>query len=80
MRKLYATLSLILLVSEILAIICAVEKPAYGYVDPGSGLLAFQILCTTFAGMIFVLRRRLRSIFDYIAGHYRSDSQKACKR
>ena len=43
-----------------LAVLCALTKPAYGYVDPGSGLLAFQMLSTTFAGAIFMVRKRLR--------------------
>ena len=43
-----------------LAVLCALTKPAYGYLDPGSGLLAFQMLSTTFAGAIFMVRKRLR--------------------
>ncbi len=80
MKKLYSLLSGFLFISQILAIICAVERPAYGYVDPGSGLLAVQILGTTFAGMIFILRRNLRSIFGHVMGYRRSGGEKANKR
>ena len=48
---------------QIMAVLCALTKPAYAYVDPGSGLLAFQMLSTTFAGAIFMVRKRLRFFF-----------------
>jgi len=32
-------------------------------VDPGSGLFALQVMSTTVAGVIFVIRRRLRMLF-----------------
>jgi hypothetical protein len=80
MKKLYSLLSGFLFVSQIVAMMCAVERPAYGYVDPGSGLLAVQILSTTFAGMIFILRRKLRSIFGHVMGYHRSGSDKVNKR
>jgi hypothetical protein len=51
-----------LMVIQVLAVLCALAKPAYAYVDPGSGLLVFQMMSTTFAGIIFMLRRRLRHL------------------
>lgn len=66
LRKLYVTLAFSLIVLQTLAVLGAVEKPAYAYVDPGSGLLAFQILSTTFAGFIFILRRRVHTFFKGI--------------
>ena len=48
---------------QIMAVLCALAKPAYAYVDPGSGLLAFQMLSTTFAGAVFMVRKRLRFLF-----------------
>jgi len=48
---------------QMLAVLGAVEKPAYAYVDPGSGLLAFQLLSTTLAGFVFILRRRVHQFF-----------------
>jgi hypothetical protein len=59
------------MVLQILAVLGAVEKPAYAYVDPGSGLLAFQILSTTFAGFIFILRRRVHLFFKGIIRGFR---------
>jgi hypothetical protein len=38
-------------------------QPAYAYIDPGSGLLLFQLIGSMFAGMTFVLRKRLRQLF-----------------
>ena len=62
-RKLGALLVLFLVVPEMLAVLSAVTQPACAYVDPGSGLLAFQILSTTFAGVVFLIRKRLRRVF-----------------
>lgn len=42
------------------AVVVALEKPAYAYVDPGSGLYFLQWMSTAFAGVLFVIRRRLR--------------------
>ncbi len=39
-------------------------RPAFGYIDPGSGLLVFQIIGSTIAGMGFLLRRSLRQFFS----------------
>ena len=39
------------------------ERPAYGYVDPGSSLLIFQSLSAIVTGTIFYFRRRLKSLF-----------------
>jgi len=36
-------------------------RPAYGYIDPGSGLLVCQSIGAMFAGVLFYARRRLRS-------------------
>ena len=62
MRSIYVIVSFSLTALLTLAVLCALAQPAYAYVDPGSGLFAFQIISTTMAGMIFMLRRRLRSI------------------
>lgn len=48
------------------AVLGALTQPAYAYVDPGSGLFALQIVSTSFAGMIFLLRRRLYRILRSI--------------
>lgn len=63
MRKLFAALLGVLTVFQVVAVLNALAQPAYAYVDPGSGLLAFQMVSTTFAGMIFMARKRLVSLF-----------------
>ena len=42
----------------------ATERPAYGYVDPGSGLLALQSLASVAAACGYFFRRRLRILFN----------------
>ena len=41
----------------------AAAKPAHAYVDPGSGLLAFQVGGSMLAGALFVMRAKLRKLF-----------------
>jgi hypothetical protein len=62
MRCVLAWLIHCLTALQVLIVFFALTQPAYAYVDPGSGLFAFQIVSTTFAGMIFILRRRLRKL------------------
>jgi hypothetical protein len=50
----------ILTVSQFIFLLVAFEKPAYGYVDPGSGLLMVQVLSSALGGMVFFLRKRMR--------------------
>jgi hypothetical protein len=80
MRKLHGAWTCLLFIIETLAVLCALTQPAYAYVDPGSGLLAFQIISTTFAGMLFLLRRRVRRLIGYISGHSRSKGEKESKQ
>lgn len=40
----------------------AFTKPAYGYVDPGSGLLAVQVGGSMLAGGLFILRTKIRKL------------------
>lgn len=55
--------ALVALASIELAVLLAVLiKPAYAYVDPGSGLLAMQMGGSMLAGALFVLRSRIRRI------------------
>jgi hypothetical protein len=42
----------------------ASTKPLYAYADPGTGLMAIQILGSTLAGFLFLTRKRF---FDLIA-------------
>ena len=73
MKRVYGALILSLTVLQFAAVLCALSKPAYGYVDPGSGLLAFQMISTTFAGAIFIVRRRIRRSLEQDAHSYRVD-------
>lgn len=74
-RYTYAVIVHSLFVIQILAVLCALAQPAYAYVDPGSGLLAFQVISTTFAGIIFLIRRNVRRLFG--AKRSRPKSEKA---
>jgi len=72
LRRLYALLAFSLMTFQMLAVLCALAQPAYAYVDPGSGLMAFQIISSTFAGMIFLLRRRLHRLLMRTIRHFGS--------
>jgi len=50
---------------QIAAVICAFERPAHAYVDPGSGYMLLQVIGSMFAGAIFYLRHRLRRFFAF---------------
>jgi len=55
--------TLILLASvELLVLLAAFSKPAWGYVDPGSGLLAVQVGGSMLAGGLFILRTKIRKL------------------
>lgn len=56
-------LLIVLGVFQVVALFFAAEKPAYAYADPGSGLLLIQIVSSTVAGALFILRARLRKLF-----------------
>ena len=45
------------------ALACTFERSAYAYVDPGSSLLIFQTLSAMVTGVLFYLRRRIKSLF-----------------
>jgi hypothetical protein len=36
------------------------ERPAYGYIDPGSGILACQAMSAFIAGAVFYFRQRVK--------------------
>jgi hypothetical protein len=44
-------------------VMIAAEGRAYGYVDPGSGLMALQGAATAAAAFAYFLRRRIRLLF-----------------
>lgn len=47
---------------QILVFLVAAAKPAHAYVDPGSGLLFFQVGGSMLAGTLFVLRAKIRKL------------------
>jgi hypothetical protein len=40
----------------------SLERQAYAYVDPGSGLLIFQGISAAVTGMLFYFRRRIKNL------------------
>jgi hypothetical protein len=65
---------------QFLAVFSVLTRPAYAYVDPGSGLFAFQIVSTAIAGMVFLLRRRLREFFQSLTMHSGPKREKAARQ
>ena len=63
MRNLRRSIFVVLASVELLVLLAAFAKPAYGYVDPGSGLLAFQVGGSMLAGALFILRAKIRKLF-----------------
>lgn len=62
---------------ELVILLAALAKPAYGYVDPGSGLLAVQIGGSMLAGGLFILRSKLRRLFGLAPANEKVESEKA---
>jgi hypothetical protein len=52
-------------IAELFILLVALAKPAYGYVDPGSGLLAVQVGGSMLAGGLFILRSKIRRLFRH---------------
>ena len=52
-----------LFVLQLFALMVAFERPAHAYVDPGSGLLVFQIIGSMFTGAIFIFRSKVKKLF-----------------
>ena len=46
-----------------LCMIVATERRAWGYVDPGSGLIALQTIASVAAAYAYMVRRRIRAFF-----------------
>jgi hypothetical protein len=57
------SLILFLGLCQVLVFLTATVKPAHAYVDPGSGLLFFQVGGSMLAGALFVLRSKIRKLF-----------------
>jgi hypothetical protein len=62
---------------QVFVLLVALAKPAYGYVDPGSGLLAVQVGGSMLAGGLFILRSKLRRLFGVTQTNEKSESDKS---
>lgn len=62
---------------ELLVLLTALTKPAYGYVDPGSGLLAVQLGGSMLAGGLFVLRSKIRRLFRLTPTDQKIEAEKS---
>ena len=52
---------------SIMIMICMIvgtERRAWGYVDPGSGLIALQGIASVAAAYLYMIRRRIAAIFS----------------
>jgi len=56
-------ISLSLAVLITLCMVVASERRAWGYVDPGSGLIALQTIASVLAAWAYMVRRRIRAFF-----------------
>ncbi len=45
-------------------LIVATDRRAWGYVDPGSGLIALQTIASVGAAYAYYIRRRIRTFFS----------------
>lgn len=50
-------------IAQVLVFTVAATRPAHAYVDPGSGLLIFQVGGSMLAGALFALRSKIRKLF-----------------
>jgi hypothetical protein len=66
--RVIGSLSFLLGVLQIAALLVAFERPARAYVDPGSGFVFLQVVGSMFAGALYYMRHRLRRIFNSMRG------------
>jgi hypothetical protein len=60
MGKFFSFLPLLLMLTGVI-LLC--ERPAYGYTDPGTGLLAIQAVGSVMVAAGWYLRRKIYSLF-----------------
>lgn len=63
-------------VLEMAVLLAALARPAYGYVDPGSGLLAVQVGGSMLAGALFILRTKIRKLFRMGSPEVKAEPEK----
>jgi hypothetical protein len=61
-------------------VIASTARPAYAYVDPGTGLFLAQMVGSTFAGMLFLVRKRIRQFFGRFFGRTAEAKGEAIER
>lgn len=59
---------LLCVIAWLFVVVSSTARPAYGYVDPGTGLFLFQMVGSTIAGMMFLVRKRVRQFFARFFG------------
>jgi hypothetical protein len=64
---------------ELAVLLAALTKPAYGYVDPGSGLLAVQVGGSMLAGGLFILRSKIRRLFGMTSNEGKIEAEKSAQ-
>jgi hypothetical protein len=64
---------------ELAVLLAAFTKPAYGYVDPGSGLLAVQVGGSMLAGGLFILRSKIRRLFRMNSPEEKAETEKSAQ-
>jgi len=57
-------LSITLGIPIVFCLLVGTERRAWGYVDPGSGLIALQTFASVAAAYAFVVRRRILAFFS----------------
>lgn len=62
MKRLRRSGLVVFAVVEVVVLLTLLVRPAYGYVDPGSGLLAIQVGGSMLAGGLFMLRAKVRKL------------------
>jgi hypothetical protein len=62
MKKLLQVISVLL---TLVGVSLVSQRPAYGYVDPGSGLLAVQVIGSTLVGAGWFLRRKINALLHW---------------
>jgi hypothetical protein len=53
-----------LTVFMIFCLLIATDRRAWGYVDPGSGLIALQTAASIMAASVYAVRRHIRNFFS----------------
>jgi len=47
----------------LLCLFVCFERPAYAYIDPGSGLFLIQGISSAALGILYFMRRRIKALF-----------------